>query len=180
MKKKLGFLIVLLALIGFIAPFMIQGRPHNAGALDGPNETTITLVQTRTIGQPTVRTWFFNGRFIDSGSWSFLGFHDSGSIFRSPVVGAAQVTLLLVGQNGTITVEQDDLINLQWLVDPFDVPEAGSWHIVSGTGAYATFMARGVMKLTFTVTQIHVRSLGSWRATRHSANLEMSIFQPSN
>lgn len=144
MKKKLGFLIVLLGMSGVIATLNIQGRPHYTGALDGPNETTITLVQTRTIGQPTVRTWFSDGQFIDAGSWSFLAFHDSGSIFRSPVVGAAQVTLLLVGQNGTITLEQDDLINLQWLVvDPFEVPEAGSWHIVSGTGVYSTLHGAG-------------------------------------
>ena len=102
MKKKLGFLIVLLGMSGIIAPLNIQARPHYAGALDGRNETTITLVQTRMIGQPTVRTWFSNGRFIDAGSWSFLAFHDSGSIFRSPVVGAAQVpycSLVKIGRS---------------------------------------------------------------------------------
>ena len=171
MRQKLGILIVLLGMSGVIATLNIQGRPHNAGALDGPNETTITLVHTRTIGQPIVRTWFSNGRLIDAGSWSFLAFHDSGSIFRSPVVGAAQVSLLLVGQNGTITLEQNDLINLQWLVvDPFEVPEAGSWHIVSGTGVYSTLHGAGRYELDVQ-SDANTRTI-TWELDGHTTFVE--------
>src|SRR5262245_4104093 len=111
MKKKLvGFFFLLVGVMVLVYPSFTSARPNGVtrdrleaertGASPGtagPNDTTITLTQLRTVGQPTVRTWVANGAVADSGTWFFLSFDDSGSIFHSPVVGAAQLTLLLVG-----------------------------------------------------------------------------------
>jgi len=176
MKKKLaGVFFLLVGVMVLVHPPFTSARPNEvtrdrlrATHLAGPNDTTIMLTQIRTVGQPTVRTWVANGAVADSGTWFFLSFDDSGSIFHSPVVGAAQLTLLLVGQDGsTIALQQNDLLNLEWLVhDPFDVPEAGSWHIVDGTGAYSTLHGAG--RYSIEVHRVSDVRVVTWQLDGHT------------
>jgi len=155
MKKKLaGFFLLLVGVMVLVYPPFTSARPNDvtrdrfgaertgAAGLTGPNDTTITLTgQISFLGQPAVKTWVANGAVVDSGTWVVLSFDGSGSVLHSPVVGAARFTLLLVGQDGsTITLQENDLINLNW---PLEVPEAGSWHVVDGTGAYSTLHGAG-------------------------------------
>src|SRR5215471_6536075 len=156
MKRKLfGFSILVVGLIVLVYAPLTPARSadeirngfgtERTGAqpgLNGPNDTTITLrEQISFVGQPAVKTWVANGAVVDSGTWVVLSFDASGSVLHSPVVGEARITLLLVGQDGsTITLQENDLINFNW---PLEVPEAGSWHIVDGTGAYSTLQGAG-------------------------------------
>ena len=135
MKKKCTSVLTILTVL------LVAASSSATPAMDGPNATTITLTQVRTVGQPSARTWSASGGFVDSGSWFFVSFQDSGSILHSPVVGAAQLTLVLVGQDGsTITLEQEELITLDR--DGF-LHEGGSWHIVDGSGVYSTLHGAG-------------------------------------
>src|SRR5215813_2502817 len=176
MKKKLaGVFFLLVGVMVLVYPSFTSARPNDvtrdrlrATPLAGPNDTTITLTQIRKLGQPTVRTWVASGGVADSGSWFFLSFDDSGSILHSPVVGAAQLTLLLVGQDGsTITLEQNDLLNLEWFIhDPLDSPEAGWWHIVDGTGAYSTLHGAG--RYSIEVHRISDARVVTWQLDGHT------------
>jgi hypothetical protein len=149
MKRQLTGYFFLLVSVILVYPSFTSARPNDvmrascgAPNLAGPNDTTITLTeQISFVGQPPVKTWVANGAVVDSGTWVVLSFDASGSVVHSPVVGEARITLLLVGQDGsTITLQENDLINLNW---PLEVPEAGSWHVVDGTGAYSTLQGAG-------------------------------------
>src|SRR5262249_44787766 len=116
------------------------------------------------VGHLTSATWVANGAVVDSGVWFFLSFDGSGSVINSPVVGAARLTLLLVGQDGsTITLQENDLINLNW---PLDVPEAGSWHIVNGTGAYS--ILHGAGRYSIDVETISSGRTVTWQLDGHT------------
>jgi|SRR5215813_9099059 len=148
MKKKLAGVFLLVGVMVLVHPSFTSARPNDvtrdrlrATPLAGPNDTTITLTQIGPLIHPIARTWVANGAVVDSGTWVVLSFDASGSVLHSPVVGEARITLLLVGQDGsTITLQENDLINFNW---PLEVPEAGSWHIVDGTGAYSTLQGAG-------------------------------------
>src|SRR5262245_43735626 len=136
-KKSGGALFLLFGVIALVASLNTLGQAKNQTGLDGPNDTSITLtLQISSMGQLTSATWLANGAVVDSGIWFFLSFDDSGSIVHSPVVGTARLTLLLVGQDGsTITLQENDHITLD--------SQAGSWHIVDGTGVYSTLHGAG-------------------------------------
>ena len=136
-RKSGGVLFLVFGVIALIASPKTVGEAKNKTALDGPNDTSITLtVQISPVGQITSAAWVANGAVVDSGFWFFLSFDDSGSIVHSPVVGTAKLTLLLVGQDGsTATLQENDHIDLN--------SQSGSWHVVDGTGAYSTFHGAG-------------------------------------
>jgi hypothetical protein len=91
-------------------------------------------------------TWQATGGIQDSGIWWVDDAHDSGSILHSPVVGAAQTAVVLVGSRGAITVAMPQLFSV---VPSGQLELAGEWSVADGTVDYSTLHGAGQATFTF-------------------------------
>jgi hypothetical protein len=91
-------------------------------------------------------TWEADGGIQGSGFWYVADAHDSGSLLHSPVVGAAQVTVVLLSEDGMITIDIPQLFSV---VPSGQLQLEGAWHVADGTDTYSTLHGAGQASFTF-------------------------------